>query len=50
VMGGVLFFRATQGGGADWARQPIQTPNIQRPTLGDLRHAPFIRDLPIVGN
>ena len=50
VIGGVLFFRATQGGGAAWARQPIETPNIQRPSIGDLRNAPFIRDLPIVGN
>ena len=50
VIGGILFFRATQGGGADWARQPITTPNIQRPSIGDLRNAPFIRDLPIIGN
>jgi serine/threonine protein kinase len=50
AIGGVTFYKATQGAGADWARTPIQTPNIQRPTLGDLRNAPFIRDLPIIGN
>jgi serine/threonine protein kinase len=50
AIGGLTFYKATQGAGADWARSPIQTPNIERPTLGDLRNAPFIRDLPIIGN
>ncbi|MFD3406848.1 protein kinase [Kribbella sp. NPDC058693] len=50
AIGGITFYQATQGAGADWARTPIQTPNIERPTLGDLRNAPFIRDLPIIGN
>jgi hypothetical protein len=50
AIGGITFYQATQGAGADWARTPIETPNIQRPTLGDLRNAPFIRDLPIIGN
>jgi hypothetical protein len=50
AIGGLTFYLATQGEGAGWARQQIQTPNIHRPTLGDLRHAPFIRNLPIIGN
>ncbi|HEY3560444.1 MAG TPA: serine/threonine-protein kinase [Kribbella sp.] len=50
AIGGLTFFLATQGEGAAWARRQIETPNIQRPTLGDLRNAPFIRDLPIIGN
>ncbi|HEY9333818.1 MAG TPA: protein kinase [Kribbella sp.] len=50
AIGGLTFYQATQGAGADWARSPIQTPNIERPTFGDLRNAPFIRDLPIIGN
>jgi len=50
AIGGLTFYKATQGAGADWARSPIQTPNIERPTFGDLRNAPFIRDLPIIGN
>ncbi|WP_432883727.1 protein kinase domain-containing protein [Kribbella sp. CA-245084] len=50
AIGGITFYKATQGAGADWARTPIETPNIERPTLGDLRNAPFIRDLPIIGN
>jgi hypothetical protein len=50
AIGAVTFYKATQGAGADWARNPIETPNIHRPTLGDLRNAPFIRDLPIIGN
>ncbi|GAA3083012.1 hypothetical protein GCM10010530_06490 [Kribbella aluminosa] len=49
AIGGFTFYQATQGGGAAWARQPIKTPNIHRPTLGDLRNAPFIRNLPIIG-
>ncbi|HZX08325.1 protein kinase domain-containing protein, partial [Kribbella sp.] len=50
AIGAFTFYQATQGKGAAWARQPIQTPNIHRPTLGDLRNAPFIRNLPIIGN
>jgi serine/threonine protein kinase len=50
AIGGVTFYQATQGAGAGWARSPIQTPNIHRPTFGDLRNAPFIRNLPIIGN
>jgi serine/threonine protein kinase len=50
AIGALTFYLATQGEGAGWARQPIETPNIQRPTLGDLRNAPFIRDLPVIGN
>ena len=50
AIGGITFYQATQGAGAEWARTPIETPNIDRPTVGDLRNAPFIRDLPIIGN
>ncbi|MFF0339575.1 serine/threonine protein kinase [Kribbella sp. NPDC004875] len=50
AIGGITFYQATKGAGADWARTPIQTPNIQRPTVGDLRNAPFIRNLPVIGN
>ncbi|WP_350280365.1 protein kinase [Kribbella sp. HUAS MG21] len=50
AIGGIAFYQATQGAGAEWARSPIETPNIERPTLGDLRNAPFIRDLPVIGN
>jgi hypothetical protein len=50
AIGGITFYKATQGAGADWARNPISTPNIHRPTFSDLRQAPFIRDLPIIGN
>ncbi|MEU8224368.1 serine/threonine-protein kinase [Kribbella sp. NPDC048915] len=50
AIGALTFYLATQGEGAAWARTPIQTPNIERPTFGDLRNAPFIRDLPIIGN
>ncbi|MFD7156364.1 protein kinase [Kribbella sp. NPDC059898] len=50
AIGAFTFYQATQGKGAAWARKPIETPNIQRPTLGDLRNAPFIRDLPVIGN
>ncbi|WP_427887788.1 protein kinase domain-containing protein [Kribbella sp. GL6] len=50
AIGAFTFYQATQGKGAAWARKPIETPNIQRPSLGDLRNAPFIRDLPVIGN
>jgi hypothetical protein len=50
AIGVVIFYQATKGAGADWARTPIETPNIQSPTFGDLRNAPFIRDLPVIGN
>jgi len=49
AVGGLMFYKATQGEGSTWARTPIQTPTIDRPSLGDLRNAPFIRDLPIIG-
>ncbi|MBB5982336.1 serine/threonine-protein kinase [Kribbella solani] len=49
AVGGIAFYKATQGAGAGWAREPIQTPHIQSPTLGDLRDAPFVRNLPIIG-
>ncbi|MGZ0150272.1 serine/threonine protein kinase [Kribbella sp. WER1] len=50
AIGAFTFYQATQGNGAAWARKPIETPNIHRPTLGDLRNAPFIRNLPVIGN
>jgi hypothetical protein len=49
AIGGITFYQATQGAGADWARNPIETPQLDRPSFGDLRDAPFIRDLPIIG-
>jgi hypothetical protein len=49
AVGGFTFYQATQGEGAAWARNPIEAPTIDRPTFGDLRDAPFIRDLPIIG-
>jgi hypothetical protein len=47
VVGVFCFYQATQGAGS--YRNPIETPQIDRPTLGDLRQAPFIRDLPVIG-
>jgi hypothetical protein len=50
ILGAIAFFNATQGAGAAWARTPIQTPDLNtRPTIDDLRDAPFIRDLPFIG-
>ncbi len=50
LLGAIAFFNATQGAGATWARTPIQTPDLNaRPTIDNLRNAPFIRDLPFVG-
>jgi hypothetical protein len=50
ALGAVTFYNATQGEGSTWARTPIQTPDLNtRPTLDDLRDAPFIRDLPFIG-
>ncbi|MFI7059495.1 protein kinase [Kribbella sp. NPDC050124] len=50
ALGGLAFYNATQGEGSTWARTPIETPDINtRPTLDDLRQAPFIRDLPFIG-
>ncbi|MEU4289823.1 serine/threonine-protein kinase [Kribbella sp. NPDC026596] len=49
AVGGFTFYQATQGEGAAWARNPIEAPTIDRPTFSDLRDAPFIRDLPIIG-
>ena len=43
------FAAAARGGGADWARAPIQTPDLPSgPGLGDVRDLPIIRDLPFV--
>jgi hypothetical protein len=50
AVGGFTFYQATQGQGAAWARTPIEAPTINRPTIGDLRNAPLIRDLPFIGN
>ncbi|MGY4767412.1 serine/threonine protein kinase [Kribbella sp. CWNU-51] len=50
AVGGFTFYQATQGQGAAWARTPIEAPTIDRPTIGDLRNAPLIRDLPFIGN
>jgi hypothetical protein len=49
AVGGYAFYEASQGAGSDWARNPTQGATIQRPTLSDLRHAPLIRDIPIIG-
>jgi len=49
AIGALTFYQATQGQGSTWARTPIETPTIDRPTLNDLRDAPFIRDLPFIG-
>ncbi|MEV0282874.1 serine/threonine-protein kinase [Kribbella sp. NPDC050820] len=50
ALGGLAFYNATQGEGSTWARTPIETPDLNtRPTLEDLRQAPFIRDLPFIG-
>jgi hypothetical protein len=44
------FSSASNGGGADWARSPIQAPDLpNRPGLSDLRDYPIIRDLPLIG-
>jgi serine/threonine protein kinase len=50
AVGGFTFYEATKGEGAAWARTPIEAPRIDRPTFGDLRNAPLIRDLPFIGN
>jgi serine/threonine protein kinase len=50
ALGAAAFYSATQGDGSTWARTPIQTPDLSnRPTLDNLREAPFIRDLPFIG-
>ena len=44
------FSSAAGGGGADWARTPIQAPDLpNRPGVSDLRDFPLIRDLPLIG-
>ncbi|WP_405062713.1 protein kinase [Kribbella sp. NBC_01505] len=48
-VGGYTFYEASRGAGSDWARNPTEGATIERPTLGDLRHAPLIRDIPIIG-
>jgi serine/threonine protein kinase len=51
AIGALTFYQATQGAGDSWARNPIDTSSLNhRPTLNDLRQAPFIRNLPIIGN
>ncbi|GAA0578038.1 serine/threonine protein kinase [Kribbella sandramycini] len=47
--GSWAFYEATQGAGDPWARTPVQTPKFERPTFDDLRQAPLIRDLPLIG-
>jgi hypothetical protein len=50
ALGAAAFYSATQGEGSTWARTPIETPDLNnRPTLDNLRDAPFIRDLPFIG-
>lgn len=44
------FSSAANGGGANWARTTVQTPDLpSRPGLSDFRDFPVIRDLPFVG-
>lgn len=49
AIGGYTFYEASQGAGSDWARNPTEGATFERPTLGDLRQAPFIRDIPLIG-
>ncbi|MFK4082920.1 serine/threonine protein kinase [Kribbella sp. NPDC020789] len=49
AIGAYAFYEASQGAGSDWARNPAENVTYQRPTLTDLRQAPFIRDIPIIG-
>ncbi|MFI5729894.1 serine/threonine-protein kinase [Kribbella sp. NPDC051587] len=49
AIGAYGFYEASQGAGSDWARIPAENATYQRPTLTDLRQAPFIRDIPIIG-
>jgi hypothetical protein len=51
LVGGFASFNsATHGGGASWARTPIQTPSLPNaPGLGSVRDYPIIRDLPFIG-
>ncbi|MFF1823333.1 protein kinase [Kribbella sp. NPDC058245] len=49
AIGAYGFYEASQGAGSDWARNPVENVTYQRPTLTDLRQAPFIRDIPIIG-
>jgi hypothetical protein len=47
----LAFYSAANGGGADWAREPISKPELpNRPGLGDIRHWPIISELPIIGS
>ena len=44
------FTSAANGGGADWARTPINAPDLpNNPGLSDIRNYPIIRDLPLIG-
>jgi predicted Ser/Thr protein kinase len=46
----LAFQSAATGGGAGWARQPINAPDLpNRPGLGDIRDWPGISGLPIIG-
>jgi len=49
ALGAYTFYEATQGAGSDWARNPTEGATFEQPTLDDLRQAPFIRDIPIIG-
>ncbi len=49
AIGGYTFYEASQGAGSDWARNPAEGATFERPTLTDLRQAPFIRDIPLIG-
>ena len=51
LVGGVASFNsATHGGGAGWARTPIQAPSLPNaPGLGSVRDYPIIRNLPFIG-
>jgi len=45
------FTSAANGGGANWARTPINTPDLpNNPGLSDIRNYPIIRDLPLIGS
>ncbi|MFB6725459.1 serine/threonine-protein kinase [Kribbella sp. NPDC056345] len=49
AIGGYTFYEASQGAGSAWARNPAEGATFERPTLTDLRQAPFIRDIPLIG-
>ena len=50
VVAGAAFVNAANGGGSGWARTPIHAPNLpNRPSIGNVRDFPLIRDLPLIG-